>query len=199
MRTTVADKLRDVVKASKQSVFLRKDFDSLGNYRQVGRALERLQSEEVIIHAGHGVYTKPKIARNPEFLVEQLRKRLGKRIKRRIEVGSSVLHLGKTVVWENAQSRLDRIKLQIARVLLERYSISTIREKSLENLSRWKANGVWNSGYQDWENLLLHASDQEIKTIMSSDAEEPSNRLRQSPPYVGLLDKQTLENIRAQN
>ncbi|ACT52083.1 hypothetical protein [Methylovorus glucosotrophus] len=197
MRVTVTDRLRDVVKASKQGVFLRRDFDELGNYRQVGRALEQLQSEEIIIHAGHGVYTKPSVARNPELMVERLKKRLGKRINRRIEIGSSVLHVGKKVVWENAQTRLDRFKLQVARVLLQRHPVSEIRKKSLENLSRWKANGVWNPGYQEWENLLLHASDARIKEILYSDVEEPSNRLRQSPPYAGLLDQKTLEDLRA--
>lgn len=197
MRVTLVDKVREKVHASKEQVFLRRDFDQLGNYRQVGRALARLGEEDTLVHAGHGVYTKPKIANSPELVVQKLTKKLGKRVNRKLELGSTVLHIGKSVTYENAQSRLDAFKLRIARAVLKHHSIDEIRRKSLENLARWKAKKTWNPGYAQWEQIMLHASDDDIRNIMSSDIEEPSNRLRQSSPYVGLLDKKIVEELRA--
>jgi len=196
MRVTFVDKVRQKVNASKEQVFLRRDFDELGDYRQVGRALTRLQNEYVIIHAGHGVYAKPSIATKPELVIKKLSKRLGGRVKRTIKLGGTRVYFDKTITIQNVQQRLDRLKLLMAENVLQRYSIEQIRKHSLDALSRWKKINSWNSGYTEWENILLTGSDDLVREIMTSDKQEPCNRLRQSPPYVDLVDEDIMEKLR---
>lgn len=188
MRTTLLDKVRQKIVASKEQVFLRREFDLLGDYRQVSRALSRLQSEYVIIHAGHGVYTTPKIASKPDLVVKRLSRKLGDRVNRRLKLGGTRIHFGKTISIENSQQRLDRIKLLMAKNVLQHHSMSEIRKRSLKTLLRWQLGGVWNRSCDEWQQILLHGSDVQICEIMSLDKEEPCNRLRQSAPYVDLLD-----------
>lgn len=42
----------------KWTVVLREDFDDLGGYDQVGRALRKLVSKEIIMKIGYGLYAK---------------------------------------------------------------------------------------------------------------------------------------------
>lgn len=198
MKINVAEKITQRVKPSRTGVFLRKEFDDLGSYRQVGRALQQLIEMRVLIRAGHGVYTKTALASNPELIAKRLNKKLGPRVDRQLLIGVSIIHIGQTTTCANAQVRLDLLKLLMAQAVVEQYSIAEIRNKSLQNLARWKASGVWNSGYDQWEQLLLLASDVEIREVMTSEVEEPSNRLRQSAPYVGLLDNKTIHKLRQQ-
>lgn len=196
MRVTFVDKVRQKVNASKEQVFLRRDFDELGDYRQVGRALARLQDEYVIIHAGHGVYAKPNIATKPELVIKKLSKRLGVRVKRTIKLGGTRVYFDKTITIQNVQQRLDRLKLLMAENVLQRYSIEQIRKHSLDALSRWKEINSWNPGYTEWEHILQTGSDDLVREIMTSDKQEPCNRLRQSPPYVDLVDEKIMEKLR---
>lgn len=195
MRTTLIDKVREKITASKEQVFLRRDFDPLGEYRQVSRALLRLQSEYIIIHAGHGVYTTPKIARKPELVVKSLTKKLGIRVNRRLKLGGVRVYMNKTVRIESSQQRLDRIKLLMAQHVMQLNSIEKIRKSSLKTLSRWRNQGVWNPGCAEWERILNHGSDNVIRQIMSSEIEEPCNRLRQSAPYVDLLNDAYVQRL----
>ena len=90
--------------------------------------------------------------------------------------------------------KLDYQKQQIGELLLEHHSLKAIRAKSLENLRRWRAKNVWNDAYEQWEAILKHGSNaQLVKTMTSPDDE--SNRLRQSMPYVGLLDRKLLQAL----
>ncbi len=61
-----------------------------------------------------------------------------------------------------------------------------IIEKSLSNLKRWKANDVWCSAYSEWLEMMESGDSVVIRDAMIGDLER-STRLRQSPPYVGLL------------
>ncbi|MCB1551892.1 MAG: hypothetical protein KDJ26_07840 [Alphaproteobacteria bacterium] len=45
---------------SKQNVFMRGDFEDLGHYDQIGRALHALIKEKMLIRIGHGLYAKAK-------------------------------------------------------------------------------------------------------------------------------------------
>lgn len=84
------------------------------------------------------------------------------------------------------QRELDRKKHEIACKVVELYSLDEIRKKSLENLKRWAANGVAPLVYKEWEILLKNGSDRELLVAMIG-LNDNSNRLRQSPPYVGML------------
>lgn len=55
LKTLVREKVR---KAKKKNVFLRKDFEKLGGYKQVGRALNQLTEEGILIKIGYGLYAK---------------------------------------------------------------------------------------------------------------------------------------------
>lgn len=52
---TVEERLEQSLKRSKANVFLRKDFDKLGGYDQVGRALREVTRKGKLVKAGYGV------------------------------------------------------------------------------------------------------------------------------------------------
>jgi len=96
---------------------------------------------------------------------------------------------------ENAQDRLDRVKHHISCEVLARHSLKAIRERSLLNLKRWREKGSWNPAYTEWLDILERADDQELIKIMVG-LDELSNRLRQSMPFVGMLDQETSRRLR---
>ncbi len=59
LKTLVREKIR---KAKKKNVFLRKDFEKFGAYKQVGRALLQLTKEGILIKIGYGLYAKARIS-----------------------------------------------------------------------------------------------------------------------------------------
>jgi antitoxin component of MazEF toxin-antitoxin module len=84
--------------------------------------------------------------------------------------------------------QLDEHKRRLAAAVVSRFTVQHIRAHALGNLHRWKANGVWNSAYGEWKNLLERADDGELFAVMLG-RDERSNQLRQSPPYVGMLSR----------
>ena len=54
----IEKRLDQSLKRSKANVFLRKDFDKLGGYDQVGRALREATKKGKLVKAGYGVYVK---------------------------------------------------------------------------------------------------------------------------------------------
>lgn len=93
---------------------------------------------------------------------------------------------------ENKQAKLDQMKVRKALIIFERFSLDEIRNKSLTNLLRWKASGAWCTAYDEWEELMKFGSEHEIREAMTGQTER-SNRLRQSPPYVGLMGNEEFE------
>ncbi len=83
---------------------------------------------------------------------------------------------------------LEQQKLKRAKHILSIYSMPEIIEKSLSNLKRWRANDVWCSAYSEWQEIMESGDSVVIRDAMIGDSER-STRLRQSPPYVGLLSK----------
>jgi antitoxin component of MazEF toxin-antitoxin module len=95
----------------------------------------------------------------------------------------------------NDHLRLDALKRAIAIEVLLRFTPVEIRRRSLENLARWRAAGTCSPVYGEWEALLESDDDAALIRAMASEDEE-SNRLRQSPPYVGMLPKDVLGKLR---
>jgi hypothetical protein len=189
MHYSVKDRLRAKIRVSKSTVFLRADFAALGHCRQVSRALRELEQEHVLVRAGYGIYTRPMAPTAINRLVSSVKARLGKRVKRMVTFGNTTIQLGVTSKGrQNAQSRLDALKQNSARTLLESVDMGTLRRHSLSNLERWKAGGSWCSAFAEWENLMAHGSDAEVTAAMTG-SDENANRLRQSAPYVGLLSQ----------
>jgi hypothetical protein len=94
----------------------------------------------------------------------------------------------------SSHAKLDEHKRRIGELILEQHTLREIRAKSLENLKRWRARGVWNQAYKDWKGILEHGSNAQLVQSMTGRDEE-SNRLRQSMPYVGLLDRKIVRAL----
>lgn len=91
-------------------------------------------------------------------------------------------------------AKLDELKRLTALAILEEVAMAAIRVKSLANLDRWNANGVWVSAHDEWRALMTLGTDAQIIATMSG-LDENSNRLRQSPPYVGLINPDTRRKL----
>ncbi|MFJ3317185.1 hypothetical protein ACIPLR_17660 [Herbaspirillum huttiense] len=180
---------------SQQQVFLRKEFDRFGSYRQVSRVLRELEGEGHLVRSGYGVYVKPALQAVEDFL-GQVQSKLNKRSQRTVTFHSKVIQLGsQQPESSNAQSRLDDVKLRLALELVKLFDLSTIRQKSLENLARWEKNDVWCSAFDEWRQVLQKGSNQQLVAVLTGQ-DQKANRLRQSSPYTGLLDRSTVERIR---
>ena len=94
------------------------------------------------------------------------------------------------MVRRNQHLLLDDLKRWLSQATLASADLTTIRKQSLSNLQRWKARGSWGPVYDEWQALMMHATDDHIIQIMTGEGDEP-NRLRQSFPYVGLVDEET--------
>lgn len=92
---------------------------------------------------------------------------------------------------------LERLKLESAKLILERFSLEGIRGKSIANLLRWKTQGTWCSAYGEWLELMTTGSDVDVISAMAGENED-ATRLRASMPYVGLLDQETVWALKKQ-
>ncbi len=95
---------------------------------------------------------------------------------------------------ENRQEALDIIKHKISCEVLARHSVKEIKEKSLSNIERWRSQGTFGQAYADWLEILLDPDDAKLISAMVGNSER-SNQLRQSMPYVGMLDQQTVNRL----
>jgi hypothetical protein len=57
---TLEDRVAYRIVRSKQNVFVREDFEDLGGYDQIGRALRQLVKNGKLIKIGYGLYAKAK-------------------------------------------------------------------------------------------------------------------------------------------
>lgn len=96
----------------------------------------------------------------------------------------------------HAQERLDEVKRLISAGVVARFRPERIRQKSAENLQRWKSAGAWCSAYEEWSAIIEAGSDAELLAAMLGH-DDRANRLRQSMPYVGLLAQDEVRRIRA--
>ena len=89
---------------------------------------------------------------------------------------------------------LDELKHKLALAVVERCTARQIRAHGLANLHRWKSRGSWVSAYDEWKKILEGDDDGELFLAMLG-RDERSNRLRQSPPYVGLLPRDEVKRL----
>jgi hypothetical protein len=196
MRYSLKDRVKASIRSSKEQVFLRSDFERFGEYRQVTRVLGELEKEGFIVRAGYGVYAKPGVCTALEQTIASIKSRLGKRGTRLVTLDGTTVQLGQREKnSRNAQVELDQFKLRLAETVVRKVDLATLRKKSLANLKRWNNKGVWCSAHDEWFNLMESGNDDEVIAVMTG-RDENSNRLRQSPPYTGLLDQQTVEQVR---
>ena len=79
--------------------------------------------------------------------------------------------------------------------MLARHKPEDIRRRSLDNLDRWERSGAWCGAYDEWRKILERGSDEALYGAMVG-ADDRGNRLRQSPPYTGMLPRAVLERLR---
>lgn len=89
---------------------------------------------------------------------------------------------------------LDAIKHRISCTVLATFPLPEIRQRSLVNIERWRANGVSSPAYEEWRVILDDPDDTRIIAAMVG-LDENANRLRQSMPYVGMLDKDVVRQF----
>jgi antitoxin component of MazEF toxin-antitoxin module len=89
---------------------------------------------------------------------------------------------------------LDELKRALALAVVRRFTPQEIRAQSLANLHRWKSQGTWVSAYDEWQALIERKDDGELFAAMLG-RDEYANRLRQSPPYVGLLPREEVRKL----
>lgn len=192
------EKIDRSIRRSRKAIFLRGDFNEFGNYRNVSRILSLLQTDGVINRVGHGVYMKSDSLLSVSEAMKAVKSRLGKRVDRVITLNGIFIRLGKReaqIGAGKAQDNLDKFKLKIAKEIVAQFPLDIVREKSLSNLARWEASDVWCSAYGEWRRIFTYGKNEEIVAAMTGQNEK-ANRLRQSPPYAGLLDQKTVEHLR---
>ena len=89
---------------------------------------------------------------------------------------------------------LDRHKRALALAVVRRFTPREIRAKSLANLHRWRKLGTWVSAYDEWQDLIERGDDGALFAAMLG-CDEWADRLRQSPPYVGLLPREEVARL----
>jgi antitoxin component of MazEF toxin-antitoxin module len=89
---------------------------------------------------------------------------------------------------------LDELKRRLAAAVTARCSAHEIRAQSLANLHRWRQGGAWVSAYDEWQKIIESGDDGELFAVMLG-RDERANRLRQSPPYVGLLPRDQVQKL----
>lgn len=89
---------------------------------------------------------------------------------------------------------LDEHKRKLAVAVASLFTPNLIRAHSLANLHRWRKNGVWVSAYGEWKEIMESSDDGELFAVMLG-RDEYANRLRQSPPYVGLLPREAVKKL----
>lgn len=192
-KQTVTQRIRAYIEAAPTQAFLRSDFARFGSTRQLSRCLATLQSEGLIERSGHGLYLRLDKLTIEETL-RAIRGRLGRRTRRLVVISGVTVALGETGERPNRQTLLDAKKLASATRVVQCCTIDQIRRKSLENIKRWNSKGTWVSAHDEWRALMERGTDQEIIAVMIG-TDERSNRLRQSPPYVGLIEPVALSDV----
>jgi hypothetical protein len=109
-----------------------------------------------------------------------------------LELGERDIHPVRNLGESHAA--LDELKRKLASEVASRFTPKLIRAHGLANLSRWKKSGVWGPVYAEWQQILEGVSDGDLFAAMLG-RDENSNRLRQSPPYVGLLPREVVRKL----
>lgn len=96
----------------------------------------------------------------------------------------------------NQHDVLDGMRHRIGCEILSRFPLSTVRDRSRNNLLRWRAQGVWSESYDEWLRIIESGSDIFLVSVMIG-FDEDCYRLRQSMPYVGMLEQSLVRRIHA--
>jgi len=94
----------------------------------------------------------------------------------------------------NGPEALDEQKRRLAGAIAARFTPREIRAHGLATLHRWKSAGAWVSAYGEWKEILEDPEDGPLFAALLG-RDERSMRLRQSPPYAGMLSQEEVRKI----
>jgi antitoxin component of MazEF toxin-antitoxin module len=109
-----------------------------------------------------------------------------------LELAGRVIHPARRK--GSAHETLDELKRRLAAAIVARFTSAEIRAQGLANLHRWESTGAWVSAYDEWRTILQAGDDGALFAAMLG-RDERANRLRQSPPYVGLLPREEVQRL----
>lgn len=89
---------------------------------------------------------------------------------------------------------LDELKWKIAMAVVGHFTPRQIRAQMLANLHRWRRQGTWVSAYDEWQAIAERGDDGELFAAMLG-RDDNAVRLRQSPPFVGLLPQDEVRRL----
>ena len=89
----------------------------------------------------------------------------------------------------------EKFKLEAAKLILKTFPMAVIRQRSIDNLNRWKAKGTWSSAYGEWMVLMTSGTDADVIDAMTEENEN-ATRLRSSPPYPGMLEQTVVHQLK---
>lgn len=94
----------------------------------------------------------------------------------------------------NDHEILDIVKHKLSCEVLARFTVAEIKKKSVSNIERWRSQGTFGQAYADWLEILLDPDDHKLISAMVGSSDR-SNQLRQSLPYVGMLDPDIVRKV----
>jgi hypothetical protein len=84
---TLESKVSNRIQRSRASVFLRKDFNDIGGYDQIGRVLRQLVKNKALINLGYGTYARAKKSKLSQKMVpEKTLQELAKEIMQKLGI-----------------------------------------------------------------------------------------------------------------
>jgi len=94
----------------------------------------------------------------------------------------------------HTHAALDELRWKIAMAVIGRFTTRQIRAQMLANLHRWRRQGAWVSAYDEWRVIAERGDDGELFAAMLG-RDDNAVRLRQSPPFVGLLPQEEVRRL----
>jgi hypothetical protein len=89
----------------------------------------------------------------------------------------------------------EKFRLESAKLILKTFSIEVIRQRSIDNMDRWKSQGSWSLAFDEWMILMTDGTDADVIEAMTGETDKAS-RLRSASPYPGLLDQTVVHQLK---
>jgi hypothetical protein len=96
--------------------------------------------------------------------------------------------------------RIDRRTFALCRVLVRYMELECEEDrrknlqKALDNIARWRDNGVHCAIYDEWEKIIKNEGWKAIRKLLLEETQY-GTQMRQTNPFVGILPKLTVKNI----
>jgi hypothetical protein len=102
---------------------------------------------------------------------------------------------GKQVSKSAGKPRKEEYRLEVAKLILKTFPMEVIRQRSIDNMNRWKSQGGWSLAYDEWMILMTDGTDADVIEAMTGETDKAS-RLRSASPYPGLLDQTLVHQLK---